>query len=163
MEIPIIFLDIDGVLNTDRWEAYMLAQELPLGDEFGIFFDENSVMHLAEIITATGADIVIHSTWKLDKSLDWIRLLWQKRNLPGHIFDITPNVPPHYSKMEEIESWLIRHQYISNYIILDDEYEFSTAQLAHLIKIDPSIGITEINAKESIAKLKKVCAIEMLI
>lgn len=110
--------------------------------------------HLAEIITATGADIVVHSTWKLDKSLDWIRLLWRKRNLPGHIFGITPNVPPHYSKMKEIESWLIKHQYISNYIILDDEYEFSTAQLTHLIKIDPSIGITEINAKESIAKLK---------
>lgn len=153
MEIPIIFLDIDGVLNTDRWEAYLLSNGLPLGDEFGILFDENSVTHLAEIITATGADIVVHSTWKLDKSLDWIRLLWQKRKLPGHIFDITPNIPPHYSKMEEIESWLIKHQYVSNYIILDDECEFSPIQLSHLIDIDPSIGITEFNTKEAIAKL----------
>lgn len=149
----VIFLDFDGVLNTDRWEANLLSNGLPLGDEFGILFDENSVTHLAEIITATGADIVVHSTWKLDKSSDWIRLLWQKRGLPGHITDITPNMPPHYSKMEEIESWLMRHRYISNYIILDDEYEFSPVQLTHLINIDPSIGITDINVKESISKL----------
>ena len=92
-KMKIIFLDIDGVLNTDKWEAYMLSQRLPLEDEFGIFFDKEAINNLAKILTITKAKIVIHSTWKLGKPLEWLQLLWNKRRLPGHIFDITPDIP----------------------------------------------------------------------
>lgn len=149
----IIFLDIDGVLNTDRWEFHLISNELPMGDDFGIYFDQDSVNNLAKIIAATGAVIVIHSTWKLANSLNWVRLMWRKRRLPGHIFDITPNIPPCYNKMDEIDTWLKNHQHIRSYIILDDEAEFSQSQLTHLIRVDSSMGISKSNVKDSIAKL----------
>lgn len=153
--MKIIFLDIDGVLNTDKWEAHMLSQRLPMEDEFGIFFDKEAINNLAKIITVTKAQIVIHSTWKLGKTIDWLQLLWKKRSLPGNIAGITPDIPPFYSKMDEIATWLADNPYISNYVILDDEDEFSSYQCQHLIRVDSAIGITEDNANEAIRILSK--------
>lgn len=153
--MKIIFLDIDGVLNTDKWEAYMLSQRLPLEDEFGIFFDKEAIDNLAKIIAVTKAEIVIHSTWKLGKSIDWLQLLWKKRSLPGNILGITPDVPPFYNKMDEIAAWLAANPDISNYVILDDEDEFSSYQRPHLIRIDSVIGITEENVNETVEILLK--------
>lgn len=155
MEIPIIFIDIDGVLNTDRWEAYMLSQELPLGDEFGIYFDEDAVKNLSNIIAITKAEIVIHSTWKLGKSLEWLQLLWNQRRLPGHILDVTPDIPPNYNKEEEITAWLANNPGVSNYVILDDELEFSTSLRRHLVLINPTLGITKENVMAVISMFQQ--------
>lgn len=58
----IIFLDIDGVLNTERWHCQTASNELQ--DEYGYKFDPVAVTNLSKIIEETGADIVISSSWK---------------------------------------------------------------------------------------------------
>ena len=55
--------------------------------------------------------------------------------------------------MDEIASWLDNNQNVSNYIILDDEDEFSVAQHMHFVKVDATIGITTENIDEAIRLL----------
>ncbi|MCM1070624.1 MAG: HAD domain-containing protein [[Clostridium] fimetarium] len=146
----IIFLDIDGVLNTERWENLCLAGYASIEDEYGITFDDNSIARLQRIINTTGALIVIHSTWKLLHGVEWFEKMWRDRNLPGKIADITPNVPPYYYKQDEIANWLKQHPEVENYVILDDELEFQDQLSEHHVLIDGNHGITEEDARMAI-------------
>ena len=58
----IIFLDIDGVLNSGRWFAKTGGE--PDADGYGVSFDPAAVDCLGRIISETGAEIVISSSWK---------------------------------------------------------------------------------------------------
>ena len=84
----IIFLDIDGVLNTERWHCQTASNELQ--DEYGYKFDPVAVTNLSKIIEETGADIVISSSWKF-MGLSKMRKMWKDRKLPGNVIGITPN------------------------------------------------------------------------
>ena len=86
----IIFLDFDGVLNTEHCQGLLQYQGKPWQDEYGAFFDPNAVKQMKRIIDATGADIVVESSWKY-LGLDTMKELWEVRNLPGKIIDITPS------------------------------------------------------------------------
>lgn len=74
----IIFLDIDGVLNTKDWHCRM-TKDTPR-DEFGYAFDPVAVANLAHIIDETGADIIISSSWKF-YGVPKLRKMWEIRNL----------------------------------------------------------------------------------
>ena len=149
----VIFLDIDGVLNTDRWEALCLSEDIELEDKFGITFDDISIANLRTIISRTNASIVIHSTWKLHHDVEWFVDMWNTRNLPGFIISITPNIAPDYDKHNEISMWLKLHPQISQYVILDDEKEFVSPLSEHHILIDGLCGITMSNAEKAIKLL----------
>ena len=87
----IIFLDFDGVLNTEYYQELLQFQSSPWQDEYGAFFDPNAVKQLKRIIDATDADIVVESSWKY-LGLDAMKELWKVRNLPGKKNDITPSM-----------------------------------------------------------------------
>ena len=62
--VKYIFLDFDGVLNTEFYQNLLISQGKPWGDENGAFFDPEAVMQLKRIVDATCADIIIESSWK---------------------------------------------------------------------------------------------------
>lgn len=66
-----IFLDIDGVLNTERHAKYQVEQ---LGISWTIdqYFDPISMRLLAEIVNKTNAYLIISSTWRTN-SYYWTR------------------------------------------------------------------------------------------
>ena len=61
--IKIIFLDIDGVLNTENYNLVLKRKGKICQDEYGALFDPNAVKQLKRIIDATNADIVVESSW----------------------------------------------------------------------------------------------------
>ncbi len=63
----VIFLDIDGVLNSHRTAA---AYREPLMRKL----DPVSVKLLHRIVSKADAKLVISSTWRLDP--DWLTLVW---------------------------------------------------------------------------------------
>lgn len=124
---------------------------------------------LKRIIDATGADIVIESSWKY-LGLDAMKELWKVRNLPGKIIDITPSsVSDEYllsadlddldksmfhCKGMEIASWLSEQKRQDiRYVIIDDEYVILDSQLPHFILTNPYEGITEELANRAISIL----------
>lgn len=85
----IIFLYFDGVLNTEHYQNLLRYQGNAWQDEHGAFFDPEAAEQLKRIIDATRADIVIESSWKYLR-LEAMQEMWQARDLPGRVIDITP-------------------------------------------------------------------------
>ena len=167
----IIFLDFDGVLNTQYYQDLLQYLGKPWQDEHGALFDPNAVKQLERIIKATNADIVVESSWKY-LGLDAMKELWEVRKLPGRIIDITPftisdeyslssdlvNIHPSilHCKGIEIASWLSEYKTEDiRYVIIDDEYVILDSQLPHFILINPYEGITEEQAKQVISMLNE--------
>ena len=163
----VIFLDIDGVLNTQDWHSRM-TKDTPR-DEFGWAFDPVAVENLAHIVKETGASIVISSSWKF-LGLAKLREMWKIRNLPGTLLDITPNtvsdevlLNANLDEMElgvcrgnEIKEWLSRHKgEVSNYVIIDDFDDLLPEQDDHVVLTDTLIGITVYDAKKAISILNR--------
>ena len=160
----ILFLDIDGVLNTALWfdSKYKNASK----DKWGYVFDPTSVANLKRIVDETGAGIVISSSWKFF-GLPVLRKMWKARELPGKIIDCTPDsmcdesmqdldidfdlIDPGASRGYEIREWLSRHgKNVSHYAILDDMYEMLPEQQSHLVMTDSETGITNEDADKVI-------------
>ena len=150
----IIFLDFDGVLNTEHYQGLLQYQGKPWQDEYGAFFDPKAVKQLKRIIDATDADIVVESSWKY-LGLDAMKELWKVRNLPGTIIDITPSLLGK-NKGVEIASWLSEYaKQDIRYVIIDDEYVILDSQLPHFILTNPYEGITEEQANRAISMLNE--------
>ena len=164
--MKVIFLDIDGVLNTQDWHGRM-TKDTPR-DEFGWVFDPVAVENLGHVVKETGASIIISSSWKF-LGLAKLREMWKIRNLPGTILDITPNtvsdevlLNANLDEMElgvcrgnEIKEWLSKHKgEVSNYVIIDDFDDLLPEQDDHVVLTDTLIGITEFDAEKAIAILK---------
>jgi hypothetical protein len=150
----IIFLDFDGVLNTEHYQGLLQYQGKPWQDEYGAFFDPKAVKQLKRIIDATDADIVVESSWKY-LGLDAMKELWKVRNLLGTIIDITPSLLGK-NKGVEIASWLSKYaKQDIRYVIIDDEYVILDSQLPHFILTNPYEGITEEQANRAISMLNE--------
>ena len=164
--MKVIFLDIDGVLNTQDWHGRM-TKDTPR-DEFGWVFDPVAVENLGHVVKETGASIIISSSWKF-LGLAKLREMWKIRNLPGTILDITPNtvsdevlLNANLDEMElgvcrgnEIKEWLSKHKgEVSNYVIIDDFDDMLPEHEDHVVLTDTLIGITEFDAEKAIAILK---------
>ncbi len=150
----IIFLDFDGVLNTEHYQGLLQYQGKTWQDEYGAFFDPKAVKQLKRIIDATDADIVVESSWKY-LGLDAMKELWEVRNLPGTIIDITPSLLGK-NKGVEIASWLSKYaKQDIRYVIIDDEYVILDSQLPHFILTNPYEGITEEQANRAISMLNE--------
>lgn len=153
----IIFLDFDGVLNTEHNQNMLLYKGKAWKDKHGAFFDLKAVAELNRIVEETKADIVIESSWKY-LGLEAMRQMWRDRNMPGNVIDVTPSSasnnwllnanldemdPAHTQwKGVEIASWIAENLHDENrYVIIDDEYVILDSQLPHFILTNPYDGI----------------------
>jgi hypothetical protein len=160
-----LFLDFDGVLNTEFYQDLLISKGEPWRDEHGPIFDPQAVEQLKRIIDATHAVIVIESSWK-HLGLDAMQDMWTTRHLPGRVIDITPSVvcaswslddnglDARQSKGMEIDFWLFENAaQDARYVIIDDEYVILDSQLPHFILTNPFDGITDLLADRAIALL----------
>lgn len=133
MERPIIFLDFDGVLNTERHQARLAVEGKVAKDEWVPLFDPQAVANLQKILEATDARIVITSTWRYIHSPGNLRKMWIERGLPGKIFGFLPSDSFCMTRGEEIEDWLRDHK-CDHFVIIDDVDEFTSAQHDGLLR-----------------------------
>ena len=129
--MKVIFLDIDGVVNSmysrSRCQGYT-----------GI--DDDKVILLKQIVDATEANIVLSSTWRLGynkaghhlkKMGDYLKKKLAKQGLS--VYDVTPDLGKHgWNRGKEILDWLVRHPDVDKYLILDDE-EYDFYKIGHEI------------------------------
>jgi len=60
----ILFLDFDGVLNTEYNQNLLMYHGKSWKDKYRAFFDPETVAELKRIVEENNADIVIESSWK---------------------------------------------------------------------------------------------------
>ena len=136
----IIFLDIDGVLNT----SYS-RQKNKIIDEFRIAY-------LSEIIKLTKAKIILTSTWRYN--LDHTFLGFKATNnstktllciLKKHkikIYDILPDTPNDQRALD-IANY-VKNNGINRFLILDDEvFDYEHYNLQHHLLLTTFNGINE--------------------
>jgi hypothetical protein len=152
--MKIIFLDFDGVIDTEYYSHILYEAGKPIADEHGLLFDPECVKNLKYIIDNTGADIVVSSTWKDDMSYEEILDMWKDRGLPGFVTDVTPTTAEHH-RGDEIDAWLKECPTECNYIIIDDldACNFNEHQIPRLLIVNPLFGLDEYIAERAIRKL----------
>ena len=123
----------------------------------GTVFDPNCVRNLAEIIEKTGADIVVSSSWKYIMSYKDFLDLWEFRNLPGFVTDVTPTPDVRRNRGDEIDAWLYECDVECQYVIIDDldGSNFNEHQLSRLLVVNPFNGLDEEIAERAIAILNQ--------
>ena len=154
--MKILFLDFDGVMVTDRYQAQLTATNSPLRDDYGAKFDPVCVENLRRIIDSTDADIVVISTWKMEMELDGIQKMWDARQLPGKVIGVTPDIDPIH-RGDEVQAWLDANPGAVRYAIIDDTpflNFFNEEQLPHLFKVDERTGLDEKTVTKVIELLK---------
>ena len=151
-----IFLDFDGVLNTEYYQGLLQFQGKQWQDQYGAFFDPRAVRQLKRVIDTTDADIVVESSWKY-LGLEAMQELWRVRNLPGRVIDITPSLTDNASKGEEIAAWLSEYATPdTRYVIIDDEYVVLDSQIPYFILTNPYEGLTEEQADRAMLILNSL-------
>jgi HAD domain in Swiss Army Knife RNA repair proteins len=104
--MKIIFLDIDGVLNNTHTENPR---------KFPYIVDPELVERLKALLTATGAQIVLSSTWRYDP----VGLLAAEHHgIP--FIDATPDLPEK-ARRDEIRQWISDHGGVERFLVIDDE------------------------------------------
>ena len=160
----IIFLDIDGVLNSNFWNE---DHQREISD--GTLIDEDKVNLLSKIITRTEASIVLHSGWRFwfDKNIQPLRKESQqlveifKRN---HItiLDITPDFSTEeirktkkfsLVKAKEILAWVHEHSEVEKWIVIDDLFLHNVEIEKHQLKTNQIFGLTQVDVDLAIDML----------
>ena len=171
--MKIIFLDIDGVLNSFQTfrEIYY---EWQLTGVRRVAIDPVKVSLLKEIVDNTDAKIVLSSSWRTLGKMKKGKLVTKNQNLHDlieilnnnglEIFDITPRCRSG-NREEEIRKWL-ENKEVENYIVIDDDtfdlqgIESNKLVKTYFIKTDGNgegiaelSGLTPTHVEEAIAKL----------
>lgn len=133
--VPIVFLDIDGVIAI-----HDKIKEMPLG-------------HLHRLIANTKADIVISSTWRRFETRAAI-----EGRLQIVIEDMTPIFDqPSVYRGNEIDAWQkINKATDRPYVIIDDDSDMLYWQRNHLILVDAAHGLTRNSAYKAERILKGI-------
>lgn len=158
--MKIIFLDIDGVLNHHKFYKVKDPNIIKIL-ELNLHLDPRSVKLLNAICEATGAKIVLSSTWRRHQSLEVAREIFKRKGFEGEIIDKTPDLTkdnPDFVRGNEILKWIKLNEALlgndyknyKEYAILDDKTFFLYSQKDHLFLINPQTGLTQENGKEII-------------
>ena len=151
----ILFLDIDGVVNSvntgDRGVRPLHpGPDTPDGWIDGI--DPEKVTILNRIIAATGAQIVISSSWRRQHGLAETTDTLRRAGLQADVIGETPHSTPHRSVQIQqfLDAWAGEN--IAAFIILDD-YEDMRLLNHRFVHTDPMNGLSEADADRAITML----------
>lgn len=154
MKLPdkMIFLDIDGVLNS---RTFYTARQAMTDANFNLNDDriqnfemkELDITQLAllcQLVKETGAGICITSTWRTGKDPLWFRLWFYRRGIEfprdcilwktGHLPDARNEAGHHITRGTEIEQWMKDEKFTGKYVILDDDSDFLEHQNPYFVQ-----------------------------
>lgn len=157
----IIFLDIDGVLNSTNYMVYCDQNNIPFHPNNQM--DPATVARLNHLTDATQAKLVVSSTWRLSfhkmpDALERLQDCLRGYGITGEIIGFTPSawdltLIPQYGEQRgaEIQAWLEENPNIEKFVILDDSADMGKL-LPHLVRTSTEIGLTDIE----VTKIKEI-------
>ncbi len=134
--MKVVFLDIDGVLNSRVYDLERNEGETAI--------DHSRLPLLKRIVDATGAIIVLSSSW---------RLHWEPNgeswHAGGHYMDdefasaelkLTDKTPVLGDRADEISAWLRAHPETESFVIVDDLFGGWGKLESNLVQTNYRIG-----------------------
>lgn len=160
----VIFLDIDGVLNSSFWNAGH-QKEISAG----MLIDLEKIRLLGKLVRNTKAEIILHSGWKFwfDPDLKPLckEAAYLQRQMQREGLMIAGTTPDHSTeeiriskkfslvKAGEILAWLDEHKEVDQWIVLDDLDLHDPRIEIHQLRTDPDTGLTEEDVQRAEAVL----------
>jgi hypothetical protein len=92
--MKVIFLDFDGVLNSENWYRRRfneMDRDTDVGNYPFYEFDPLSITQLNRIIKETAAKVVVSSTWRIGKRVQELQQMLDVVGFEGEIIDTTPS------------------------------------------------------------------------
>jgi hypothetical protein len=142
--MKIIFLDMDGVLCTQRSHIAQGLQHMPDHHPFMDALDREGIGMLNKF-NEKHPDVlyVLSSTWRKHHTLQ------QMIDYMCGVYGFNGEFHPDWKTVElsgprglEIQEWLARHPDTDNYLILDDNDDMLESQKYHFVQTDDFNGIT---------------------
>ena len=122
----VIFLDIDGVLNSNAWNESHQSEI-----SGGTLIDSEKVTLLSGLVKRTNAGVILHSGWK-----HWFTGELEPLRKEAEILRAM------LVKAGEIIAYLKQHQDVTHWIVIDD-LDLHHAEIErHQVKTDPDVGLT---------------------
>lgn len=140
-----IFLDVDGVLNSDEHTAF-IKSFITYNDNMIEPFDDECLYNLKYIVDETDAKIIITSIWRLFP--EYLNLLMNKLEeygLDKNVISLTIS-NKYKDKLQEIAVKLKKLS-ITEYVVLDND---NTLNLDRHIITNNATGLTEVDAKQAV-------------
>ncbi len=161
----VIFLDIDGVLNSNFWNE---GHQREISD--GKYIDTEKVKLLSELVKEAEAAIILHSGWRFwfDENVEPTRpeaeyLTSLLRNEGMVVAGMTPDLTTEeikrtkkFSKVkaEEILMWLNNHPETESWVVLDDLELHNDDIASRQVMTDPEQGLTEDDVEQALRILR---------
>ena len=129
--MKVIFLDFDGVLNGHEW--------LHIG---GLRVAQKCVACLNQLVSVSGAELVISSTWRSayncgDVTLDGFEWMMATHGIVAPIRDLLPaDINEPAARSRQINTWIKQYS-PSAYVVLDD----LPLSVQNLVRPNPAIGL----------------------
>jgi hypothetical protein len=149
----IVFLDIDGVLNSTAWaDQRPLRGFIPPVTAADAFAEERidpaAVARTRRLVEQSGASIVLISSWRHRMpAMEFARLLALYGWADAPVIGATPDIP-HGTRGDEVDAWLAMHGWGGPYVCIDDDQDFAPDQ-PH-IQTNPDVGLTDADVSRSL-------------
>lgn len=131
--MKVIFLDIDGVLNSDEYIDSIKGKEMTAENEI----DMEKVRLLEQAINQTGTRVVLTASGRYAQVGRYLREVLSQMAV---FTDVTPYM--NNIRGLEIKEWLSQNSDVEDFVILDDEIfeSYDEELLSKLIKISNGNG-----------------------
>lgn len=138
--MKILFLDIDGVLNSERSSLALGGYPHSFEPADLAKFDWVAVGLIREFCKVSECSIVLSSTWRMYREL--MERAAEALDLP--IIDRTPDHGSYDTRASEIAAWLAEHPEVTRFAIVDDVPVFDSHPelYANFVQTDPNMGMT---------------------
>jgi hypothetical protein len=130
--MKVLFLDIDGVLNSDNWYNYHTESPSmgPLGDLMECI-DPRAISMVNRIVDYTNCVLVLISSWRCVHPITLINRALSERGLNCYLFGATPSLGK--TRGYEIGAWLdLWPRMPESWAILDDDKDMDP-YMDHLV------------------------------
>lgn len=149
--IKVIFLDIDGVLNSSKTTRRT-------SNTIFRFVGKRYILNLKRIISTTGAKVVLSSDWRYDRDDPqhnglFCELRDELLKYDIEFYGFTPEIPSGH-RGAEIDLWLSEHPEVSNFVILDDRLDIEPNK-DHWVQTFISRGLRKEETDEAIKILMR--------
>lgn len=118
--MKVIFLDFDGVLNSDE----LFNANPARGHRIGLWYeqlDPFAVARLNTIVALTGAEVVVSSSWRYVYNIEGLQSTLNDAGFVGTVVDVTPKRPDSH-RGAEINDWLdAQSKRPEAFVLLDDD------------------------------------------
>lgn len=136
MKNKVLFLDIDGVLNSEAWFSGPDNTPGQLGK-----LDPEACALLEQVIQRTGCKLVLSSSWRYSISPLAIESLLEERGTESACF-LESTGPDLSTRDDEILLWTKTHP-VSEWAAIDDTSLPTIAKLGRFVRTEFATGMTQ--------------------